>query len=611
MSGIIGLINCGNNNLFDSVAQKFNYNSSGVFIENKCSVNIDTLVIDEYTSINPVFDERNDVICAFEGQIFNRQYLMNELNISDDTVTNQQLFLDLYLRFGDNCFVLLDGMFVAALYFLKDDTVKLVRDKAGVKPLYYSYTYNTFSFSSNPKDILLNGLCSKKLNNTAVSQYFIMGFIPSPITAYDDVLSVDAGEVVTFRNGNISRNYYWDIECDEKYMIADYDECKKQLRETFIKSVDSQMAFGGRTGVFLSGGIDSTIVTGVASCILGKKIDSFTMGFKVEAYNESERADIVAREHNTNHHVFMLDFDEALDKMDAVINGFTQPFADASAIPTYIINEYASKTLNTVLTGDASDQMYAGSNKYQINYYIDKYEKIPAFLRKSIVDKMIYALPVENTLAKKMRKVIACAGMDEYNRRERILALCMGKDEVAKLIGKNYVVDCMSELKKIYDKYDGRADELTRTLYMDLKTVVEGGMIAKMGMMSRAAGVETRMPFTSTDMMELAYKIPSKFKLSGTVGKKIIKETFADIIPEDLQKASKKGFGVPLDVWFRGPLKDDLKKSLNRDAIESRGIFNYDYVNKLMEEHFSRRSDNANKLWALYVFEKWADSLRL
>ena len=257
-----------------------------------------------------------------------------------------------------------------------------------------------------------------------------------------------------------------------------------------------------------------------------------------------------------------------------------------------------------MLTGDGSDQIFAGSNKYFIRHYVDKLMRFPKPLR-ALGKSLVFALPDNSAAMRKFRKVFACVDMSDYEMRRRMLQLCLDDRSLSSLLKGNLVDKNSDSIARLYALNRERTDELTNTLYVDLKVVADGGMMTKMGSMSRLAGVMTHMPMMSKSMLELSFCIPPEFKQRGSSGKIILKDAFSDVIPETLMTASKKGFEPPVSTWFRGPLLSDLRQALNEERIAAMGIFDPAYVSQLIDEHCSMKYDRATALWALYVFSKW------
>jgi asparagine synthase (glutamine-hydrolysing) len=361
-------------------------------------------------------------------------------------------------------------------------------------------------------------------------------------------------------------------------------------------------------GTFLSGGIDSTIITGIMSKLSSRPVDTFTIGFHNSQYDESDRARMVSDFHRTNHHVSFLDYNETLDGLETILGFFDEPFADPSAIPTYMVSKYARQFVKVVLTGDAGDELFAGYSRYLIGYYAGMYNVIPEFIRKNMIGRLLCHLPDKGNFSRKARKVISNSNNNIFDQRSNLMILGMNSVELKYLIKSfspsNGHIDFIADY---YNKYNN-VDELSQALYTDFKVSLEGDMLTKVDRMSMANSLETRLPMLGRDVIEVATKIPKKYKITRRQQKIILKDTFADLIPPPLLAASKRGFRVPISDWFRGPLKAVLMKGLSRGVIESQGLFEYGYVEQLISEHMSKRIDRSNILWSLIVFQKWRDN---
>ena len=544
------------------------------------------------------------LLCVFRGCIYRCDDASLPCSSPEETV------LAAWRKYGDGFLDVFEGKFILALADTEANTLLLARDHFGGFPLYYCCGEDFFA-SGELRRLANCGLIEKKLSTAGLCDYFSLRFIPAPDTVFEGVRALMAGHLlkVSVRDGRVitEDRCWWDVDCRSENMLRDYDACREQLREALLAAADER-CFDGRNGVFLSGGIDSTILTGTASTLLGRQIDSFTVGFREEAYDESPRAKIAAEAHHTDHHVYVLDYDEALGELDRIIAGFDQPFADDSAVPTWVINRFAAEQgLVNVLTGDGSDQIFAGSSKYFIRHYVDKIMKFPRPLR-ALGKAAVFALPDRSAATRKMRKVMACVDMDPYEMRRRMLQLGLDEKGLAALL-KGEVADRETDaVARLYAVNRDRTDELTNTLYVDLKVVADGAMMTKMGSMSRMAGTQTHMPFLSKEVLKLAFRIPPEFKAQGSTGKVILKDAFRDVIPPELMTASKKGFMPPVADWFRGPLLGDLREALSPEKLEAMGIFDPAFVARLIDEHVSLRSNRAVPLWALYVFSKWYDT---
>ena len=543
-----------------------------------------------------------ELLCFFTGTLYRC------LDASLPAGQPGETLLAAWRKYGEEMLSQFEGKFALAVADTAAGTLFFARDHFGGLPLYCCTGPDFAAVSGRLSPLADAGLVSKALSRAGLCDYFSLRYIPAPDTIFEGIRALMPGHCVSARieNGRVSvtERCWWDVSCRSEGMDYSYERCKKALREAVIRSTEERL-FPGSNGVFLSGGIDSTIMTGVAATILGREIDSFTIGFREEAFDESPRARIAAEAHGARQHVYILDYDEALGELDKIISGFDQPFADDSAVPTWVINRFAAEQgVTNVLTGDASDQIFSGSNKYFIRYYVDRLRLVPKPAR-ALARAALLAMPDTGARMRKLRKVFACADMDAYEMRRRMLQLCLGDQDLDRLLCGRTVDKANDTVARIYRVNRDVTDELTNTLYVDLKLMVDGCMMTKMGSMSRLAGVNTHTPLASMAVLEEAFRIPPEFKQRGTNGKVILKDAFADVIPPELMTASKKGFMPPVASWFRGPLQSDLRAELSPERLEELGLFDADFVARLIGEHVSGRCDRSVVLWALYVFSKW------
>lgn len=556
-----------------------------------------------------IYNEDKTIIFISDGLIFNYDVLKNKLQKLGHSFSTQnsiEVIVHAYEEYGEECLKLVDGMFSIALYDMTKQKVVLARDRVGQKPFYYYKDENILLFGSELKALLITNLVRKEINRNALEQYFQLTYIPAPNTIFKDIYKINPGcYLKVFLNGKVDIQEYWDLVYDNSKLITDYHECKRLLREAVFSSVEERMKNNTSIGAFLSGGIDSTIIVGIMSLLSSKPIDTFTIGFNAKAFDESNRAQLVADKYKTNHHVYFLDYDKVLEEIDKIINQLDEPFADSSAIPTYMVAKYASQYVDTVLTGDSGDELFAGYSKYLIGYYSALYKRIPYFLRKSVIEKLVHTMPDSNALTRKIRKVIDNASKDIFSQRKELMCLGFKEVELSLLLKRQGELDSLNFVKKHYDKYKNVADELFQTLYTDFKVVLEGDMMPKVDRMATLSSLETRVPLLSKEIIQLAAYIPSKYKINNKSQKIILKDTFSDIIPHKLLNASKRGFGVPIGAWFKNALKNEVLELLDEQYIMGQGLFNYKYIHRVLDEHFTEKKNRSGELWALYVFQRW------
>jgi asparagine synthase (glutamine-hydrolysing) len=581
----------------------------GVFVNDSVAIGMRRLsIIDLCTGNQPIFNEDQTKLIVFNGEIYNFHKLRDELAACGHifkTKADTETILHAYEEYGSECLDKLNGMFAFAIYDLKTGELFIARDRAGEKPLYYCRDDDKFVFASELKSILGAFDIKKEINKDALNRYLSLTYIPAPLTIFNNIFKLNAGCYMTVRNGDIDIHKYWDIRFSEESEKLPYEEYKRQLRSYLTDSVEKKMISDVPLGAFLSGGIDSSIITGIMSRLSPRPVETFTIGFRMKEFDESDRAGIVAKKNNTNHHLHYLEYEDAVKCLDDIIATFDEPFADSSAIPTYFVSKYAGEFVKVVLTGDAGDELFGGYSKYMINYYADMYGRIPQGIRKHVIEKLVYSLPDKSSVTRKVKKVISNTGEDLFEKRRNLMLLGFNGSNIQSLLLPEYrIPDCCSFIRGIYDT-PSVVDELTKTLYTDFKVVLEGDMLVKVDRVSMLNSIETRVPLLDRCVMELAFNIPSEYKIKGRLQKYILKDTFSDLLPGEILGKGKRGFAVPIGEWFRGPLKTSLMELLSEKFIKEQGIFNIEFVNKLLDDHFSARSNNYSQLWTLYTFQRW------
>lgn len=586
-------------------------NSEGLYSDDKCSLGMRRLsIIDVEGGTQPIWNEGKDKLIIFNGEIYNYKELRDRLISLGhifSTNTDTETVLHLYEEYGEKSFEKLEGMFAFCIYDLKKAKWIIARDKIGEKPLYYYCNENFLLFSSELKGLLSTQKVPRQIDKEALDIYFQLTYIPAPKSIISNVYKLQQGSYmeITF-DGEKNIKKYWTLEISNRAINeADYEVSKRKIRETVLNSVDKRMRSDVPLGAFLSGGIDSTVIVGAMSEVSDKKLDTFTIGFKEAQFDERNLAEIVAKKNDTNHHVLELDWKEVLKDLDYVLDNMDEPFADPSYIATFAVSKLAKQYVTVVLTGDAGDEIFAGYDKYLIGYYSDKYNNLPLFVRKGVIEPGVKFLPVKSTIRRKAEKVISVSNMNLFEQRKRMMSLAFKEEETIDLF-KDHSKNDLFFIKEYYDKWDD-VDEQIRAQYTDLNVVLEGDMLCKVDRASMLASLETRVPFLDTEIVETAFNLPSKFKIDKTQRKIILRDTFRDFIPEEINRASKKGFSVPIGEWLEKELKYDFEQYLKKDFLQEQGIFNESYIHDIWNAHLRHKENNYSKLWCFYVFQVWYD----
>ncbi len=566
-------------------------------------------VIDLASGNQPVWNEDKSIAVVFNGEIYNFQELRKKLQGKHRfyTTSDTEVIVHAYEEYGTDMLERLDGMFAFSLFDKKTQTLVLARDRMGEKPLYYFKNEEMFLWGSELKSLLATGLVAKKISHEALNQYLQLTYIPAPLTIYDGIYKLLPGHfLVVQKDGTIEKQSYWDITKIPKEEKLTYRAAQKKLYRLFEKSVRERMVSDVPVGAFLSGGVDSGSVVGMMSKVSGKPIETFTIGFREKDYDERSRARMVSAFNKTKHHEYLLDYKDVLKVVDLILGSMDEPFADSSVLPTYYVSKFAGKHVKVVLTGDAGDELFMGYDKYLIGYYSKILHRFPAWMIR-MLKKFVYSIPDKAALVRKMKKVLENSEKTGLEQRMALMSLGFNGEEREELLVNGYYDKrCMDFIRDQYYRQKN-VSELTRTQYTDLSVVLEGDMLAKVDRMSMLNSLETRTPLLSKEIVEFAYSLPDHYKIRGKRLKCIMKDTFEGILPKGSAKRRKSGFGIPIDHWFRDDrqLKGLLTKLLNREMIEQQGIFRWDYIGKILEEHISGKVNHKSKIWTLFVFQKW------
>lgn len=430
---------------------------SGIFADETGAIGMTRLsIIDLKTGSQPIANEDGRFQIVFNGEIYNFREVRERLIARGHvfkTHSDTETILHAYEEFGEDCVAQLLGMFAFAIYDTREHSFFLARDRVGEKPLYYAKLDDRFVFASELKSIFTLGNIPKKIDKTALTQFLTLTYIPAPRTILEGVSKLSAAHTLRVSaNGEISLREYWDTAKLREEQIEDYDECKRRLRATLFDAVEKCMVSDVPVGTFLSGGIDSTVITGIASKISKTPVETFTIGLRDKASDESPLAQITSQVLGTKHRVHVVDYADMLGNIDALLENMDEPFADSSLIPTFAVSKMARKNVKVILTGDAGDELFAGYNKYLIGHYSELYNRIPKILRKQIIERIVYALPDTSSATRKIRKVLDNASGDIFEQRRAMMCLGIAPKSLSNLVSFPVSVD--NALDFIRERYE-------------------------------------------------------------------------------------------------------------------------------------------------------------
>jgi asparagine synthase (glutamine-hydrolysing) len=569
-------------------------------------------VIDLETGDQPMFSPDGNLILVFNGEIYNFQELraeLVELNYTFLTSSDTEVILNGYLQYGiKELLKKMEGMFAFTLFDKEKDEVFIARDKFGEKPLYYIENEESLYFASELK-ALESKFDKKDIDIKGLNFFLSLSYIPAPHTIYSAVKKLPAAHFIQYKKGQkIQFDKYYDLQenianqpVQDNFQLA-CDELRTKLKS----SVEKRMVSDVPLGAFLSGGIDSSIIATLMAEISDTPINTFSIGFKEKTYDESERAQLIADKIKSNHTVHFLDYKDVVEIVDDIILHYDEPFGDSSALPSYYVAKLAREKVTVVLTGDCADELFGGYEKYLGQHYIAKVKKWPKIFQQ-IVKAGVAITPhtrLTNSILRRAKKVLSNLDQSEFEIHYNLMCLGFSDKERFALLEKDYQKEIKSEIEIVYNSYQS-SESLEKGFYTDLHFVLEGDMLTKVDRVCMKNSLEARVPFLDSKIVEMAYRLPVNFKIKGNNKKYILKETFKDVLPHETINFRKKGFGVPVDLWFRNELKAEIENLLSKELIERQGIFNYKVVQSLLEEHLSGKENHKGKLWNLFVFQKW------
>ncbi len=586
---------------------------NGIYIDGHVGLGHTRLsIIDLETGSQPMFSEDGTIVIVFNGEIYNFQSLREELenlNHTFKTSSDTEVIIVGYAEYGiDILLQKLEGMFAFTIYDKKQDSIYIARDKFGEKPLYYSECENKIIFASELK-ALENKSLAFELSLEGLNLFLALSYIPAPFSIYKNVYKLEAGCYLSIKNNStLCKTKYYSlidrISNTNKY--SNFNETKNEMRSLLFDSVKKRMISDVPLGAFLSGGIDSSIITIIMSKHSKEPINTFSIGFKEKEYDELDRAQIIADKINSNHTVKVIDYSDMIDFIEEIVMYFDEPYGDSSAIPTFFVAKLAKEKVKVVLTGDCADELFLGYEKYLGQYYVSKMTHLPSFVKIGI-KKIVSLIPHTKFTNKVLRKIKKVTNnLDNLNFDIHYNLMCNAFNDKSRrdLLVDDKFIDIKKIINRIYSEYDSDS-ELENGSYTDLKVVLEGDMLVKVDRMCMKNSVEARIPFLDSRIVELAYKMPIKYKLKGKNKKYILKETFSDILPRETLNFSKKGFTVPIDYWLKNELKEEFCDTINNSRRECQKILNYSEINRLFDEHIDGKENHMNKLWNIYVFLKW------
>jgi asparagine synthase (glutamine-hydrolysing) len=572
-------------------------------------------IIDLSTGQQPLYNEDGSVGVVFNGEIYNFQELVKELadcGHSFRTRSDTEVIVHGWEQWGASCVTRFRGMFAFALWDRNRETLFLARDRLGVKPLYYAQLPDGhWIFGSELKALLIHPGLSRVIDPIAVEDYFAYGYVPEPRTIFKGVHKLSPGCTLSLTRGAPAAApvEYWDVPFKVGAAPAEQDACEEligRLRESVRLRLISEVPLGA----FLSGGVDSSGVVAMMAGLSADPVVTCSISFGDPAYNESAYARTVAERYRTQHHVEQVD-PEDFSLVDRLATLYDEPYADSSAIPTYRVCELARKTVTVALSGDGGDESFGGYRRYRWHMNEERVRSLlPLQLRQPIFGVLGWLYPKADWAprvfrAKSTLEALARDSVEAYFHSVSVLHDGMRRRLFSERFRSDLQGYAAVEVLKRHAARSPTDHPLSLIQYLDLKTYLVGDINTKVDRASMAHSLEVREPLMDHPLVEWLSSLPPEFKLRNGVGKVLLKKALAAYLPDEILYRPKMGFAVPLAKWFRGPLREPVRKAVLGPVLGETGWFNAEYLRTLVNDHQSGLRDYSTPLWTLLMFESF------
>ena len=585
--------------------------SRGIHVEAGVGLGIQRLrIIDLATGDQPIFNEDGTVAVVLNGEIYNFRELRERLIASGHsfrTESDTEVIVHLYEELGRDCVRELHGMFGLAIWDSRRQDLVLARDRVGKKPLLYALADGKISFASEFGALLQDGEISRGLDLQALDAYFAYRYVPAPLTALEAVRKLPPAHTLVFGPRGVEIERYWSLNYGKRFEGSE-DEALAEIRDHLRRAVRKRMVSDVPLGAFLSGGVDSAAVVAAMAEASPRPVKTFSIGFEGEL-NELPLARVVAERFGTEHHELMVE-PKAIEVIPKIVRHYGEPFADATAIPTFYLAEMARRHVTVALNGDGGDEAFAGYTRYVAQAALAKVGRLPAPARR-LLSVLAAGVPrsgkIDSTRSR-IRRLGEVATLDEPGRYLAYMTDLQGfrrndlySDDFAQAIGATtadrFVRDPWAR---------STADSLVdRMLDVDVAHYLPDDLLTKVDIATMACSLEGRSPLLDHELLELAASLPPELKLRGGEKKVGFREALRGWVPDEILDAPKRGFQPPLADWFRGELRGYARDVLLDERAADRGYFRRDRVEGLLERHGEGVEDNSQGIWTLLMFELW------
>ena len=570
-------------------------------------------IIDLATGQQPLYNEDGSVCVVFNGEIYNFQELIPELQSLGHvfhTRSDTEVIVHAWEAWGERCVERFRGMFAFALWDRTRECLFLARDRLGVKPLHYALLDDgTLLFGSELKSLLAHGGLRREIDPLAVEEYFALGYVAEPRCIFTQARKLPPATTLLITRGRPlgEPREYWDVRFTLDNRIGEA-EAREELVERLRESIRLRLMSEVPLGAFLSGGVDSSAVVALIAGLSNEPVNTCSIAFADPAFNEAEFARKVADRYRTNHHVETVESDD-FDLIDTLARLYDEPYADSSAIPTYRVCQLARRHVTVALSGDGGDESFGGYRRYRLHMMEEGLRSMmPLGVRRHVFGLLGHVYPKADWAPRVFRAKTTFEGMARSSVEAYFHSVSILRGPMrARLFSERFRRELGGyDAQQVFNHHAARAgtdDALALIQYLDLKTYLVGDINTKVDRASMAHSLEVREPLMDHPLVEWLASLPSSYKLRRREGKYLLKKSMEPMLPNDVLYRPKMGFSVPLARWFRGPLKERVREALLGERLADTGWFEHDYLRHLVDAHQSGARDYSASLWTLLMFE--------
>ena len=616
MCGICGIVDLNGRPVDRDVLEDMNAtlvhrgpDSAGVLIDGPVGFAMRRLaIIDLGGGEQPIANEDGSIQVVQNGEIYNYRELRAELEQRGhrfSTDSDTEVLVHLYEQEGDDLAARLRGMFAVAIWDARRRRVLVARDAFGIKPLYWRLEGGQLSFASELKALVRQPGFSRDIDPDALEAYLALNWVPTPLTIYREARKLPAGHVIIVEEGRhrIERYARPAPLARDHLRTESFGELADELRGRLADSVRAHMVADVPVGVLLSGGVDSSAIAALASEHASGKLKTFSIGFDEDGFNELDRARLVAGRLGSDHHEHIVRPDAA-DLLPRVVAAFDEPFADSSALPTYLVSELAASEVKVVLAGEGGDELFGGYFTYTADRMAPRLGPVATAL-----EPLIARLPSSSgarRLDDKAKRFAAAAGLPALERHCAWTQVLSPDARAELLDGRRSGFDPIDLYRARFAETRG-AELISRLQDVDLGINLVDDQLVKTDRTSMAWSLEVRVPFLDPEVAELAHSTPVVTKVRGLQKKRLLRAAVAPLVPQEILTAPKQGFSIPAAAWLRGELSGFAREVLSPERVREQGIFRPEPITRLLDDHIARRTDASRQLWSLLVFGLWRD----